>query len=421
MVKQFLIAFTCLISVGMYAQNSTISPYSYFGIGDSREKGTVDNQMMGGLQLYADSIHLNLKNPASLAKLRLTAYTAGISRKEYRLKDNLEEQRTSVSNLDYLAIAFPVAKNMGASFGLQPYSSVGYNLTQVRRNSEQDSIVNIFNGEGGLNRVFVSFGYMPLKDVAIGATINYNFGTIEYARLQSVEGVQFGTFDNRESRVDGWDFNYSINYTPQIGDKHRLHTYFGANTQVNLVSKNTQRIGSLNLTNGAEVEALDVNLDANGLANGEIKIPTVFTYGLGYGEERKWFVGAEYATQAMSEFENRFIAQQNVGYQDATKIKVGGFFIPNYRALSNVFNRITYRAGLRYEETGLMIENKEINDFGINFGLGVPLGGNFSNLNLGFELGRRGTRAAGLVEESYLNINVGLSLNDRWFIKRKIN
>ena len=82
---------------------------------------------------------------------------------------------------------------------------------------------------------------------------------------------------------------------------------------------------------------------------------------------------------------------------------------------------MNYRAGLRYDKTGLIINGKEINNFGITFGLGLPLGGSFSNINIGFELGRRGTTDANLIEETYLKFGVGLSLNDRWFQKRKIN
>jgi hypothetical protein len=68
----------------------------------------------------------------------------------------------------------------------------------------------------------------------------------------------------------------------------------------------------------------------------------------------------------------------------------------------------------------MIINEKEINNFGITFGIGLPMA-NFSNLNLGFELGRRGTTDADLIEESYLKVNVGLSLNDKWFRKRQID
>jgi len=113
MIKNFLISCLCLISFSIYAQNGTVSPYSYFGIGDARSNGTVENQMMGGLQMYGDSVHLNLRNPAAYSRLALTTYTAGISNTTLRLKDFQEQQNTSVTNLDYLAIGFPIANKVG--------------------------------------------------------------------------------------------------------------------------------------------------------------------------------------------------------------------------------------------------------------------------------------------------------------------
>jgi hypothetical protein len=53
--------------------------------------------------------------------------------------------------------------------------------------------------------------------------------------------------------------------------------------------------------------------------------------------------------------------------------------------------------------------------------MGGSLTDRFSNLNIGFEFGSRGTTAAQLVKENYFGIKIGLSLNDQWFIKRVIN
>lgn len=426
MVKKFLIAFVCVAAQGLFAQNGTISPYSYFGIGDLRNSGTVDNQMMGGMAMYADSIHINLQNPAAYSKLRLTAYTAGIGHTEYRLKDWTEEQRISNTNLDYLSIGFPIANKVGVGFGLMPLSSVGYSLRDETTTGSGANVTNVFTGEGGLNRIYLSLGFEPIKNLSLGATVNYNFGTLEYQRIQSVENVQFGTLDNRESRVNGYDFNYALNYTPTIKDKYTLFTSVRVNTQANLVSKNSQRLGSFSLVTGDEIEVIDVNLDATNRRNTELKMPTRTTVGLGFGEDKKWFLGAEYSFQQFSDFDNTFLGLENVTYNDATTYAFGGYWVPDHRSLSSYFNRITYRAGLRYDVSGLEVNNKEINNFGITFGLGLPIGGisyesAFSNLNIGFELGRRGTTDAALIEESYLKINVGLSLNARWFQKRKIN
>jgi len=424
MVKNFLIALVCLLSFGVYAQNGTISPYSYFGIGDTRNSGTIDNRMMGGLQMYGDSIHINLRNPAAFSKLRLTTYTAGITHREFRLRDNFETQRTSVTNLDYLAVGFPITKNAGVGFGIQPYTSVGYDLVTETTNAAQDTIRNVFTGSGGLNRVFVSAGYEPIKNFALGATVNFNFGTLDYNRSETTDNVQLGTLDSRSSRVNGFDFNFGATYTPKINDKYTLFTHVGADTQINLVSENSRTIGSFSQNQG-EIEVFDVDLEARNLRNTELKIPTRYTFGLGFGEDRKWFLGGEYSFQELGTFENTFLGQENVGYADAASMAFGGYYVPNYAAISGIFNRITYRAGVRYDETGLVVNGREINNFGITFGFGIPIVGTgtdrFSNLNVGFELGRRGTRADGLLEESYLNVSIGLSLNDRWFVKRKIN
>ena len=425
MIKNFLIAVLCLTSYSVFAQNGTISPYSFFGIGDSREKGTVENQMMGGLRMYADSIHINLRNPAAYSDLRLTTYSLGLAHNEFRLKDANQTQNTSVTNIEYIAVGLPLAKNFGMGFGLQPFSSVGYDLVQEVPNASNDTITNVFTGQGGLNKVFVSAGYKPAKNLSIGASINYNFGTLDYQRIQTVQNVQFGTLDSRTSRMNGFDFNYTLNYTPKITKKLTLFTHFGANTQVNLSAENEEEIGSFSTSTGQNIELVEVDLAARGLKRTDVRIPTIFTGGLGLGEDKKWFIGAEYSTQQMSDFQNEFLRIGNVVYQDASTFALGGYYVPDYTAFSGFFKRVTYRAGMRYDQTGMLINGQEINNFGITFGLGIPLRGigvdRFSNINLGFEFGKRGTTDAGLVQENYFKVNIGLSLNARWFQKRQID
>ena len=377
--------------------------------------------MMGGISVYGDSIHINLQNPAAYSKLKLTTYTAAVSHTEFRLVDFTEEQNSSVTNLEYLAIGLPLSPKAGIGFGIMPFTSVGYNLEDVATNTNGDEVTNVFAGEGGLNRVYFSAGWEVLKNVSIGATANFNFGTLEYQRIQSVENVQFGTLDRRESRINGFDINYALNYTPTIKDKYKLYTSVLVNTQANLTSQNAEELGSFSLSNGQEIEVIDVDLDVTNLRNTELKIPTRYTLGLGFGEDKKWFLGGEYSFQEFSSFSNDFLGLDNVTYQDASKIAFGGYFIPDYKSFTNYFKRINYRAGVRYDVTGLVVNGSEINDFGITFGLGLPLPNSFSNLNLGFEMGRRGTTAANLIEENYFNISVGLSLNARWFQKRRID
>ena len=76
-----------------------------------------------------------------------------------------------------------------------------------------------------------------------------------------------------------------------------------------------------------------------------------------------------------------------------------------------------------YENTGLDVNNKTINQYALTAGLGLPLGkrGKYdpSMLNLGIELGQRGTKSNGLIKENFVNFKVGFNFDDLWFRKRQ--
>ena len=81
MFRQIIVGLFILIAGVTVAQEGTTSPYSYYGIGTLKFRGTVENRTMGGLGVFSDSIHLNLQNPASYSSLRLVNFSVGGSHK----------------------------------------------------------------------------------------------------------------------------------------------------------------------------------------------------------------------------------------------------------------------------------------------------------------------------------------------------
>ncbi|MEE9362663.1 MAG: hypothetical protein V3U92_08705 [Cellulophaga sp.] len=418
MIKKIFIAILFCIAGGIQAQNGTVSPYSYFGIGELRAVETVESQMMGGLSMFADSIHVNLKNPAAYSKLALTTYTAGFSYRNINLKSDTNTQNSSVSSLEYLSLGFKLGKGFGLGFGIMPYSSVGYSIL-TEKNIDGTNVRSQVSGGGGINKVYLSVGYEIFKDVSVGVTANYNYGTLETEIFESRENVQFDAFDRKTARIGGADFNFALNYSPLLKNSHRMFASLAVNSQSNLVSENSQRRGSMTQT-GIEIQGEDLELGL--FKNTTFKIPPTTVFGLGYGKDRNWFIGAEYSFQQLSSFDSNFLGASNLSYKNASSIGIGGYIVPDYSSFSSYLKRVTYRAGAKYTKSGMVVNNEEINNLGITFGLGLPLGGNLSNLNIGFEVGKRGTTAASLVEENYFKISLGLSLNDSsWFRKTKIN
>ena len=52
MIKKLVLVFIAFFAIQSYAQQGTASPYSFYGIGSLKFKGTVENRSMGGLSIY---------------------------------------------------------------------------------------------------------------------------------------------------------------------------------------------------------------------------------------------------------------------------------------------------------------------------------------------------------------------------------
>lgn len=404
-----------LFSSFLSAQNGSSSPYSFYGIGESKFKDVYENRNMGGLGVFADSIHLNLQNPAANAALRLTTFTVGTSNNRNTIKSNTGEAEVQRTTLDFIAVGLPLGK-LGMNFGLMPFSSVGYKNrnTFIENNQEK---TQIFEGKGGINRTFVSFGYEISSTIAVGLSLNYDFGNIETKNSEYFTGVESGSRELDASRLSGFTSNIGVMFKKPLNKKLMSYGSFTYTPESKLKTTNSRTLSTVGFS--SVLGELLVDSEQIIVPSKSIIVPSKISIGAGLGETNKWMAGAQFTTQLSGTFENRFNDIQNVTYESAYQISVGGFFVPKYNSFNNYFNRITYRAGFRYDNTGLIIQNQSITDFGTTFGLGLPLGGPFSKVNLGFEFGKRGTLNQNLVEEKYYNISIGFTINDKWFQKIK--
>ena len=413
MIKNFLLGFLLFYSITNLAQEGTSSPYSFYGIGDIKFKGTVDTRAMGGVSVFPDSIHLNLQNPASYSTLKYIAFTIGGNYNTTRFKTNTEQENARRSAVDYIAIGIPIGR-LGATFGLMPYSSVGYQINSI----SSPSVARQFTGNGGVNKAFIGFAYQISKNFSVGADINFNFGSIRTESVVFSNQVLYGTKERNNSSISGLNINTGVIYNRPLNKKVNLFSSLIFTPESSLKTLNSRNISTVQFSEGAGFIPTDAGIDV-AVANNNINLPSKIAAAFGLSENKKWGIGAEYTKQQFSSYSNRFVEITSGRFENANRYAIGGYIIPKYNSFSNYFERVNYRAGLRTENTGLIVNNKSITDTAITMGLGLPLGGILSNLNLTFEYGKRGTRAENLVEENYMNFLISVSLTDKWFVKRK--
>ena len=434
MKKNLFYIILSLISINSFSQGSA-SPYSFYGIGSLNFNGTTENRAMGRLSIVTDSIHMNFRNPASFTgndlkafnnEGRLVKFTVSVGNSDINFKTENASANSTTTSFDYLGLSVPMGK-FGMGFGLMPHSSVGYKLESL---DDDDLIKYKYSGKGGLNKVLLGFAYQFSESLAMGINFDYNFGNIqnngvEFLYDDDLEPLDYHSREANRSDLSGFSYNLGVTFKPMLTDVIQLHSAFTFSPDYNLNSDNSRTFSSIviNSNSGEEypINEINVDLESLGLKETNLSMPSKTSIGFGIGKVKKWFIGSEYTFVNTSVFKSDLINIDNSSYEDGSTISFGGYFIPEFSSFNNVFKRIVYRSGIYFEKTGLIINDQSISEIGMTFGLGVPVGNMFSNLNLALEVGKRGTTDANLVEEKFVNLKMSLSLNDRWFVKRKYN
>jgi len=416
MINKILISACLFLSLVSFSQEGTSSPYSFYGIGESRFNGSVESRSMAGLSIAPDSTHINLQNPAGYANLKWTAFTMAGSNSHTKQKSATSSASAQRNTFDYLALGLPLGK-FGAAFGILPYSSVGYRIENISLDGSQNN--KRFNGWGGLNRVFIGAGYRIMPNLSIGANAYYNFGKIQTNSLEFIPYVPIGSRELNVNDLSGVNFNIGMMYQAKINKKMTIFSSLYYTPKSILVSNNSRTIGTVTFNSNYDVQGVDV-LDPV-VTKTDLSLPQKWTFGAGIGDSKKWFFGSEVSFQDVGKLYNSYNTLDNVTYEKYQKYSFGGYYTPNSNPFVGYAKRITYRGGFKYEKTGLVVNSTSINDVGVTFGLGLPITGSLSNVNLGFEFGKKGTTSNSLVQENYFNINIGVSLNDKWFVRSKFH
>ena len=395
------------------AQNGTMTPYSAYGYGILRDNATSTQRAMGGVGYAMNSgRQINAMNPASHAAIdSLTfLFDMGIDLTALWQNEEVDGSRISDHNfgggLDYVTMQFPLGKYMGGSIGLVPFSSVGYSF-----GSEIENGADSRQGSGSLNELYLSVAGRPFKGFTIGANIAYLFGTIlneTYAVISSAQTSLFQT----QMIVRDYRLNFGAQYSiPVKADRLTLGlTYSPSKTLLG-----TARQASYDTALDTEVQVSDEHS-----LRGNYSLPETWGAGINYQFGRSVMVEFDYTYQPWSKVKFRgFESSPSLQkFADRTKFALGGQYVPDSRG--NYFQRMNYRVGAYWSDDYLVLQDNQLRQYGITAGLGLPVPGMKSTVNIGFEWMRRQAHPNPLIKEDYLNITIGINFNEMWFRQSKI-
>ncbi|MGE0588058.1 MAG: hypothetical protein AB7O48_05755 [Cyclobacteriaceae bacterium] len=413
-----LALFFCFESKGQAAK----SPFSSFGLGEPYGNALVHNQGMAGVGISNyDYVHLNNKNPALLVFNRVTVFQAGFIGEQRTIKGANASEKTGSGNLNYLALGFPAKRGKWAmGLGLMPYSSVNYRLNYSSPIENSTNTLDVVEtGTGGINQLYWSNGVSLHPNISVGLKSTYYFSAIVNEYLtnlnETTQQIPYSTNIYDRQSFTGFGFSGGISFhKDSLFRKKDMQINVGLvyDFKADIRTKFYERIERRNAAGITDSTTLINNIP------GTTTIPQAISGGISIGKKLQWLVGVDFTYLDYSQYKdfNGATGAGTSGYE----LAVGGKVTPDAGSVSNYLKRVTYRTGVSLSEAPYLINGNKLRDFGINFGLSLPVN-RISSVDLALKVGKRGDLQTNTVEENYIKLYFGVTFNDQWFIKRRFD
>lgn len=434
--KYVLLFLSWMMTLPLYAQLSgTSSTYSRYGLGALCDQSQSYNRSMGGVaQGLRAGNRINKQNPASYSAVDSLSFIfdAQLSLERNRMSSNGEYVNVFNGSLDYVVAQCRLAKNLGLSFGFVPFSNIAYEYGQnssVMFDKYYNQTVTQYIeyvGKGGLHEFYVGLGWRPFKHFSIGVNGSYLWGDISNTVLQYfyVDGtLNTADFSSMQSlynaNIQSWrcdvGLQYEIPFKKDASSKLTLGATVGIGHQ---------------LSGNSKLLRFTLNADtALRVAEDPYEIPMTYSGGFAFTHKDRLTIAADFTyeqwgkcTVPQINLEKSGLAYEPMQNQlkDRMKFNIGAEFVPE-RYSRHYLNRINYRLGAYYYTPYQKINGADGPDeLSITAGFGFPTVNNRSYVNLGLQWIRRNSNVSNAILENCYLITVGLTFNERWFMKWKI-
>jgi len=415
---------SALTTMPAFAQSGTNSPYSQYGLGDLADEGVGFNKGMGGVGYgFRKGNEVNPLNPASYASIDSVTmiFDGGLSGQITNFKEGGQKLNAKSGGFDYLTGAFRLIRHVGVTFGVMPYSNIGYSYsTSTRLEDMSTTLTGSYNGDGGINQLFVGAGVQVLKSLSVGFNAAYIWGEIERTIKTGGSSSTNTLYKEYSASISNYKLDFGIQYTLPVNKKDEITLGAVFSPGHKLHADPTCRIISANST------IIKSDTTTYTITNG-LEIPTSFGVGLAYSHDQKLRVGADFKFQKWGSidfpaFDNNSYTLHSGILKDSYKVNVGAEWIPNPRSTRSILHHIRYRVGAGYTTPYYYINGQDgPKDLQLSLGIGVPIMNGYNNrsiLNVSAQWQHRS--ADNLITENTFRLNIGLTFNERWFSKMKI-
>jgi len=417
-----LICLFALLTAGLAGQKNVSSPYARYGIGNLELQGTFKTLAMGGISSgIRNNLTLNYLTPASYSSIDTASFLFdfGIDYSVIRLKDREQGYFSQDLGFSHLLLGFPIMKRWGFAAGIVPYSDGYYYITQTTTPDQGTEVAgNVYEyhkGIGGYQKALIGTAVSPFKYFSLGVNGFIVFGDINRTNdyILTSDENNFNTRKYGTTAIRGISYEASAQLMIPFSEKKFINAGFTYSPSFTINSSSEEVIMRYS-TVRTSLYAFDTLYSGKSEASG--RLPYILRGGLAFGNKDKLTIGADVVYSGWSE---AVIPYGYGTYANSLSLHAGAEYIPDKYSNYSFFDRMEYRIGCRYGESYALYDGKQVNEYGITFGAGIPLRRSLSRVSLYVDVSSRGNTDGNLFRETRFAVGASLNLFDFWFLKAK--
>jgi hypothetical protein len=413
------IILSCLASVlalGANAQNGINTPYSQYGLGTLSDASQGFSRGMNGAAVGVRRGNVvNSLNPASYSAIdSLTMiFDVGLSGQVSHMTEGSTSVNAQNANFDYVVGGFRLLPHVGMAFGVLPFSDIGYKYTASNfLNRTDGTLTETYSGEGGIHKAFLGLGWEPVKGFSVGVNAGYLWGTYDRSITTSSTTYIHTLKKNYSATVNNYSLDAGVQWQKKLSRKDALT--LGV----------TVGIGhKLGADPGCEIIKNSTDTTSFRISNG-LSIPMTYAVGVAWSHGENLVVDADFSLEKWGGLDfpghtsDDSYTMVSGLLKDRKQVRLGADYVP-LEMSSNFFKRTHYKFGVGYATPYYNINGADgPKELSLSAGFGIPLNSR-SVLNVSAQWTR--TAASGMITDNTFRINLGLTFNERWFSKWKID
>jgi hypothetical protein len=411
-----------LIPFSVSGQKLINSPFARYNLGIIEPAGSFRSIGMGRTgTAFRDNSSIYYTNPASYSSLDTNSFIFdfGLDYGINYLTADTSHYKSDDMNFDHLIMGFPIAKGWGIATGVITMSNGYYKISESMKQGDTGydpltgEYVGYHAGSGGLTNFFLGTGVNITKNFSVGINMTLLFGSIK--RVNEYDFADFYHFYNdkvtQQLQLSGMNLDYGIQYAIPLKKDY----YFNAGASFSSGKYYKSKYESIT----SRFSAFGYTETLSSASNDTTKayLPGTLRMGIAFGKQYKFVLGLDYV---MTNWSNAKFQGSDNYVGDTRSLLFGAEYIPDKFSNYNFLKRVEYRIGGHLDNNYLIINDKQVKEYGLSVGLGIPMRRSLSKTNIFFDYTRKSIGVGTIsLHEDYLTMGISLNLYDLWFIKRK--